>query len=110
MFPINIKQMKKMMKQLGIDLEEIEAEEVIIRTANEELIFKNPNVMKIAGKGIKMFQIIGDYEIVKKKPEINEEDVKLIMEQAGVSEEEAKKALEEAGGDLVEALMKLQKS
>ncbi|HIP63199.1 MAG TPA: nascent polypeptide-associated complex protein [Archaeoglobus profundus] len=110
MFPINIKQMKKMMKQMGIDLEEIEAEEVIIRTANEELIFKNPNVTKIAGKGIEMFQVIGNYEIVKKKPEINEEDVKLIMEQAGVSEEEARKALEEAGGDLVEALMKLQKS
>jgi nascent polypeptide-associated complex subunit alpha len=110
MLPMNMKQMKKMMKQMGIDLEEIDAEEVIIRTSSEELIFKNPNVTKISGRGMEMFQIIGSYEVVKRKPEISEEDVKLIMEQAGVSEEEARKALEEAGGDLVEALMKLQQS
>jgi len=105
-----MKQMKKMMKQMGIDLEEIDAEEVIIRTSTEELIFKNPNVTKISGRGMEMFQIIGSYEVVKRKPEISEEDVKLIMEQAGVSEEEARNALEEANGDLVEALMKLQQS
>ena len=78
MFPINIKQMKKMMKQMGIDLEEIEAEEVIIKTAKEELIFKSPNVTKIAGKGIEIFQVIGNYEVIKRRVEINEEDVKLI--------------------------------
>jgi nascent polypeptide-associated complex subunit alpha len=110
MLPMNMKQMKKMMKQMGIDLEEIDAEEVIIRTSTEELIFKNPNVTKISGRGMEMFQIIGSYEVVKRKPEISEEDVKLIMEQAGVSEEEARNALEEANGDLVEALMKLQQS
>ena len=110
MFPTNFKQMKKIMKQLGIEMEDMDVEEVIIRTANEELIFKNPEVTKVVGRGVELFQVVGDYEIVKRKPKINEEDVKLIMEQAGVSEEEARKALEEAGGDLVEALMKLQKS
>ncbi len=105
---MNPKQMKKLMKQMGIELEEIDAEEVIIKTSTEDIIFKNPTVTKISAKGMESFQIIGSYETIKKKPEISEEDVKLIMEQANVSEEVARKALEEANGDLAEALMKLQ--
>ena len=100
--------MKKLMKQMGIEMEQIDAEEVIIRTSTEEIIFKNPTVTKISAKGIESFQVIGNYEVIKKKPEISEEDVKLIMEQANVSEEVARKALEEANGDLAEALMRLQ--
>ena len=107
MLPLNVKQMKKMIKQMGIDITEIDAKEVIIRTSSEELVFKNPSVTKVSGRGIEMFQIMGSYEVIK-KIQISEEDVKLIMEQAGVSEEEARKALEEANGDLVEALMKLK--
>ena len=108
MLPMNIQQMKKMMKQMGINIEEINATEVIIRTPNEELIFKNPSVTKVSGRGMEVFQVIGSYEVVK-KVEISEEDVKLIMEQANVDEETARKALIEANGDLAEALMKLQK-
>ncbi len=106
MLPMNIKQMKKMMKQMGIDIEELNATEVIIRTPTEELIFKNPNVTKVVGRGVELFQVIGNYEVVKR---ISEEDVKLIMEQANVDEETARKALIEANGDLAEALMRLQK-
>ncbi|WP_457548508.1 nascent polypeptide-associated complex protein [Archaeoglobus sp.] len=106
MLPMNVQQMKKMMKQMGINIEEINATEVIIRTPSEELIFKNPSVTKVSGRGMEVFQVIGSYEVVKK---INEEDVKLIMEQANVDEETARKALMEANGDLAEALMKLQK-
>jgi len=107
MIPFNPKQMKRMMKQMGIELEEIEAEEVIIKTKNEELIFRNPSVSKISAKGIETFQISGNYEIVERVT-INEEDVKLVMEQAGVDEERARKALKEAKGDIAEALIKLQ--
>lgn len=108
MLPISPKQMKKMMKQMGIEMEEVDAEEVIIKTSTEELIFKNPTVTKISAKGVETFQVVGEYEVVKKKPEISDEDVKLIMEQANVSEEEARKALEEAEGDLAEALIRLK--
>ncbi|WP_456330543.1 nascent polypeptide-associated complex protein [Archaeoglobus sp.] len=108
MLPMNPKQMKKMMKQMGIDMEEIDAEEVIIRTSDEELIFRSPTVSKISARGVETFQVVGEYEVVKRQPKISEEDVKLIMEQANVDEETARKALEEAGGDLAEALMKLQ--
>lgn len=107
MLPMNPKQMKKMMKQMGIEMEELDAEEVIIRTTTEELIFKNPTVSKISARGVETFQVMGSYEVVR-KVQLNEEDVKLIMEQASVDEETARKALEEAGGDIAEALMKLQ--
>jgi nascent polypeptide-associated complex subunit alpha len=100
--------MKKMMKQMGIDMEEIEAEEVIIRTRGEDMIFRDPSVTKISARGIETFQISGKYEVIERKPEINEDDVKLIMEQANVSEDVARRALEEASGDLAEALMRLQ--
>jgi len=86
--------------------DEIEAEEVIIRTKSEELIFKNPTVTKISAKGVESFQIIGSYEVVE-RIEISEEDVKLVAEQAGVSLEEARKALIESKGDIAEALLKL---
>ena len=106
MMPLNPKQMKKMMKQMGIEMDEIEAEEVIIRTKSEELVFKNPTVTKISAKGVETFQIVGSYEVVE-RIEISEEDVKLVAEQAGVSLEEARKALIESKGDIAEALLKL---
>jgi len=106
MMPLNPKQMKKMMKQMGIDMDELEAEEVIIRTKSEELIFKNPTVTKISAKGVETFQIVGNYKVVE-RIEISEEDVKLVAEQAGVSLEEARKALIESKGDIAEALLKL---
>lgn len=103
---MNVNQMKKMLKQMGVNIEEINATEVIIRTPSEELVFKNPSVTKVSGRGMEIFQVIGSYEVVKK---ISDEDVKLIMEQANVDEETARKALIEANGDLAEALMRLQK-
>jgi len=106
MMPVNPKQMKKMMKQMGIEMDEIEAEEVIIRTKNEELIFKNPSVVKISAKGVETFQVSGEYE-TKDRLVISDEDVKLVAEQAGVSEDVARKALIETKGDIAEALIKL---
>ncbi|MEM4292359.1 MAG: nascent polypeptide-associated complex protein [Archaeoglobaceae archaeon] len=109
MFPINAKQMKKMMKQMGIEMEEIEAKEVIIKTSTEELIFRNPSVTKISAKGVETFQVVGSYEVIKIAAQISDEDVKLVMEQANVDAETARKALIEANGDIAEAIMQLQK-
>ncbi|MCS7119512.1 MAG: nascent polypeptide-associated complex protein [Archaeoglobaceae archaeon] len=109
MFPMNAKQMKKMMKQMGIEMEEIDAREVIIKTSTEEFVFKNPNVAKVSARGVETFQIVGSYEIIKITPKISEEDVKLVMEQAKVDEDTARRALIEANGDIAEAIMKLQK-
>ena len=51
--------------------------------------------------GIISVGIIQDFSC----PEINEDDVKTVMDQTGISEEEAKKAIEKADGDLAKVIM-----
>ncbi len=105
MFPkMSPRQMKKMMQQIGMKMQELEAKEVIIRREGEEIIIENPSIMVIEAKNQKSYQISGK-EIVR--PIIPEEDIKLVAEQADVSEEEARKALEKTKGDLAEAIILL---
>ena len=44
---LNPRKMKQMMNQMGIDLEDIDAEEVIIRTPEEELVFHDAEVQRM---------------------------------------------------------------
>ena len=100
------RQMEKMMKQLGIKSEPIDADEVIIKAKDKEIIISNPQITKINMKGAESFQIAGD---VSERPreKFSEDDIKMIAEQTGKTEEEAKKALEETG-DIAAAIMKLK--
>ena len=103
---INPAKMKQMMKQLGINQEEIEAERIIIeKTDGSKIVISNPNVQKIKMQGQESFQISGD--IIEEEAGIKEEDVKLVMEKTGKSKEESIKALEEENGDIAEAILKL---
>ncbi|WP_324736658.1 nascent polypeptide-associated complex protein [Thermococcus sp. SY098] len=107
---MNPKQMKRMMKQLGIKMEELEGvREVVIRFENKEIIIREPVVTAIVAMGEKSYQIVGKEE-VREVVNIPEEDIKLVMEQTGVDYETAKKALEETKGDLAEAILKLQET
>ncbi len=108
MFPgMNPKMMKQAMKRMGIQHQEIEAIEVIIKTPQKELVIENPQVLKMDMMGQETFQIIGqtkerDFD---QKPEINEEDIKTVMEQTGADKDKAKKAIEEFQGDLARAIL-----
>src|SRR3989344_6993679 len=107
MFPkINPKQMQKMMQQMGMRQEEIEADEVIIKRSGSQLVFKNPQVSKISMGGQDTYQVVGDFE---EKILLSKNDIQTVMEQTGVSEKEAKKSLEDADGDLAEAIVSLKK-
>jgi nascent polypeptide-associated complex subunit alpha len=107
MFPgMNPKAMQQAMKKMGMKQEEIDATEVIIKTADKNLIVRNPQVVKIDMMGQKSLQVTGDIE---EESSISEEDVKTVALQADVSEDESRKALEECSGDLAEAIMKLKK-
>ena len=115
MFPggMNPKQMKQMMKRMGMKMDEIDADVVIIKGMNREIVIENPQVAKISVQGQDTFQITGDVsekevEEGEVAVEINEEDVEMVAQQAGVSSEDAQKALEEANGDLAEAIMRLK--
>ena len=117
---MNPRKMQQMMKQLGIQQQEIAATEVIIKTADKEIVITNPSVAKVNMMGQETFQISGEIQERElssssssssspSSSEISEEDLNTVMEQTGASEEEARKALDEAEGDLAEAILKLKK-
>lgn len=106
---VNPRQLKQMMKQMGMSQEDLDATEVIIKTADRVLVFEKPSVQKIVMQGQTSFQITGDYSQQEEEYEakISLEDVKMVAEQAGVSSDEARKALEDTNGDIAEAIVKL---
>ncbi len=107
MMGMNPRQMKKLMRQMGIKMEELEGvSEVVIRLENKEIVIKEPAVTVITAHGEKSYQIIGEEEI-REMLRIPEEDIQLVMEQAGVDQETARRALEETKGDIAEAIIKL---
>jgi len=111
MFPgINPREMQKAMKKLGIKQEEIEAEEVVIKSPNKYLIIKNPHVSKVNMMGQETFQIVGEVTEIEQneKVEIDENDVGVVMEQTNCSKEDALEALQNSNGNLAEAILKLQ--
>ena len=59
---LNPRKMKQMMKQMGIDITEIDAEEIVIRTADEELVFTDAEVQRMDAQGQATYQIVGQPE------------------------------------------------
>lgn len=107
---VNPKQLKMMMKQMGMSQDSLNATEVIIKTQDgKSYVFDNPQVEKISMQGQMSFQIQGDFNVQEEKLQIqiSQDDIKTVMQQAGVSEEKAKLALEENNGDLAEAIVSL---
>lgn len=106
---VDPRQMKAMMRQMGMSQTDIQASEVIIRCGDKELIFVSPNVQKVVMQGQATFQISGKYEEVEVKAQIqiSSDDIKMVSEQAGVDETTAKAALEENNGDIAETIVSL---
>ena len=104
---INPRQMQKMMQKMGMQQQDVEATEVIIKTKEKEIVFVNPQVSKINVMGQETWQIVGEAQ-ERVKEAFSEEDVKTVMEQTGMDEEKARAALKETGGDLAEAIIKLK--
>lgn len=100
------KQMARMMKQMGINTQEVSAERVIIETKEEKIIVEPAQVTKISMQGQDSFQVSGT---VRTEQLISEEDIELVMEKAGVSRELAIDALKKSGGDIAEAILEIQK-
>ncbi len=108
---MNPRKMASMMKQMGIDINEIEnVEEVIIRTPEKDIIFKDAEVTIMDARGMKTYQIVGTPQEVAREIKIPEDDIKLVMEQTSSSENDARNALKETKGDIAEAILKLTKT
>ena len=103
---LNPKQMEKMAKQLGMKMDQIDAEQVIIKLqAGGEIIINNPSVSKINMMGQDTFQITGDIE--EKEESDDEGDVEMVASKAGVSVDEARHVLKETN-DIAEAILRLK--
>ncbi|MBP1987289.1 nascent polypeptide-associated complex protein [Halolamina salifodinae] len=122
---LNPRKMQQMMKQMGIDVEELDAEEVIIRTADEELYFDGAQVTKMDAQGQETYQIVGEpnvretgeAEAIEAGEAESEEadeggipdaDVEIVAQRAGVTESTARAVLEENDGDLAAAVSQLE--
>ncbi len=107
---MNPRAMKQAMKRMGIQQQDIEATEVIIKTAEKEIVIANPQVAKVNMMGQETYQVVGEAQerSIAKEPEINEEDIKTVMEQTGADETKAKETIEKHSGDLAAAIMELK--
>mgnify|MGYP000050092050 CR=1 FL=1 len=126
---MNPRKMKQMMKQMGIDVTELDAEEVVIRTADEELVFSDAQVTRMDAQGQETYQVVGEPETRDpgsaagaveagaddaddadggSADAIPEDDVELVATRAGVGKSEAREALEAADGDLASAIASLE--
>ncbi|MDQ2071611.1 nascent polypeptide-associated complex protein [Haloarcula sp. NS06] len=122
---MNPRKMKQMMEQMGIDMEDIDAQEVIIRTPDEELVFDDAEVQLMEAQGQKTYQVVGDPESRElgsgegsaaaddadessSDDGVDEDDVELVAMRAGVDEDTAREALEANDGDLADAVDELE--
>ena len=115
---INPRETRRMMQRMGMNMGALpDVDQVIIKTANKEIIIEQPEVAILEMQGQKIFQVIGGKTTERdstkssstaSKIAISEEDVKLVADQTGKSMEEARKTLEECEGDLAKAILILQ--
>ncbi|SNR47532.1 nascent polypeptide-associated complex protein [Halorubrum vacuolatum] len=125
---MNPRKMKQMMKQMGIDVDEIDAERVVIETGDGDLVFSEPQVTRMDAQGQQTYQIVGEPDEVVDAgagdaddaddadaadaagdaDAIPDSDVAIVAERAGVPESEARAALEATDGDLAAAIANLE--
>ena len=127
---LNPRKMKQMMNQMGIDLDDIDAEEVIIRTPDEELVFHDADVQRMDAQGQQTYQIVGEPDVRPRgeggatevesddaggeddasddADAIPDSDVEIVAGRTGVSNDEAREALEATNGDLAAAVERLE--
>jgi len=122
------RKMEQMMKQMGIDMDELDAESVVIVTEDEELVFDAPQVTKMDAQGQETYQIVGSPETHQVAGDdgdaeleagdtadadggdaaIPDDDVELVAERAGVPPSQARETLESVDGDLAAAISELE--
>ncbi len=113
MFPgVDERAMKAAMKKLGMQQQQIDADEVVIRLkgGGQEIVITNPSVAKVTMMGQETFQITGEHseraaQSQQQQPPFTDDDVKTVVEQANASEAEAKAALAKVNGDIAAAIL-----
>lgn len=107
---MNPRMMKQAMKKMGIQQVEVDAQEVIIRCNDKEIVIRDPQVSKVNMMGQQTYQIVGQEEerALDTSPSISDDDIQTVMDQTDCSREDAENAIKEAEGDLAAAIMRLK--
>jgi nascent polypeptide-associated complex subunit alpha len=131
---MNPQKLNQMMEQMGIDIEELDAEEIVIRTGDKELVFDQPEVQRMDAQGQATYTITGEPETREAgggeeatplgagddggdsgdgdesggSDAIPEEDIGIVAQRTGASEDDAREALEATDGDLADAVSRLE--
>jgi len=106
---MNSRQMKQMMRKMGVQQQEYDASQVIIKTPEGDIIIDEPNVSKVNMMGQETWQIVGESRLEERDstPDVSEDDVNTVVDQTGCSPEIAKEKILEHKGDLAEAIIEL---
>ena len=121
---------RRRMQQQGIDMDQIDANRVIIETSEKTIVIEQPEVILMKQMGQEIYQVIGEAEEYSPEevtvdtteeieiegeesesettPTITENDVMLVASQANVDVEEARTTLEECEGDIAKAILFLK--
>ncbi|MFB6227570.1 MAG: nascent polypeptide-associated complex protein [Halobacteriales archaeon] len=116
--------MQQTMEQMGIDMDEFDADRVIIDLADgDRLVFQGPDVTRMEARGQSTYMVVGDpdrqvgtdedpeldeAEADDGAPEIPQDDIDLVATRTGASSEDAREALETEDGDLAAAIARLE--
>ncbi len=115
MFSMNPRELKRLMKRMGIDVQEMQGvKSVTLTLSDKEVIIKDPQVTVMNVQGRKVYQIISaSEEVVEASSEevaevtFSEDDINFVMSQAVVGREKAVEALRKANGDIARAILLL---
>jgi nascent polypeptide-associated complex subunit alpha len=132
---LSSRSMRRKMQQQGIDMDQIDANRVIIEGTDKTLVINQPEVMAMEQGGQSIYQVIGEaeehppgeismgreeqpesegemeeeeIEEVDAKPSITENDVMLVAAQANVDKDVAESALREHNGDIAKTIVFLK--
>ena len=131
---LNPSKMKQMMEQMGIDIVDVDADEVIIRTPDADLVFTDVDVQRMDAQGQQTYQVVGEPDRRERGAggeastdagdaagedaadadegdaggDIPQADVEIVAQRTGASEADAREALESVDGDLAAAVAELE--
>lgn len=97
------KKIEEMMKKMNMNIKNVEALEVVIKTKDKNITISKPEVMIANIMGKDVYQITGQIK------ETSEEDIKLVMDKTGKDRETVEQTLEELDNDLAKAIIELKK-
>ena len=99
------KKVEQIMKKLNMKVQQIGAEEVVIRTKDKDIIISRPEIMLADMMGREVYQVSGE---VSERILVNEDDVRMVMDKTGKDRDTVVKKLEELDNDLAKAIMELK--